>query len=200
MARARRRSHRHAWSLPGLAAPQPTRPGRSAGGDWRRSCEGRGRPPIKGAPEVVRFHQGSQSRLAGATASVSGTAEPTVSSRSPAARLFGIAAACRRCRSVDFSCAIAKASSSRRLRRHRQSTPVPATSSPGSSVDGRSRCICRGSRSSGRSNPAPVVRQSDPSHVAGPARLALDHHALGERPHQITKAQAENLLGIQKQS
>src|SRR5271170_994668 len=62
---------------------------------------------------------------------------------------------------------------------------------------GRSN-ICGGSRSPRRRNPAPVVRQSDPSHHTGPAWIVLTRHTLGTRPRQITKIQAENRRMVSK--
>jgi len=55
------------------------------------------------------------------------------------------------------------------------------------------------SRSSRRRNPAPVVRQSHPSHHSRSPRTILHRHPLGARPFQIAKAQnPEPLPGIQK--
>jgi hypothetical protein len=80
----------------------------------------------------------------------------------------------------------------------RRSIPSAIPLAPDSSVDAGRGDIRRGSRSSGRRIPAPVVKQSDPSHGAGRARLVLDRHALGERSRQITKAQAENRCLVSK--
>jgi hypothetical protein len=124
----------------------------------------RGRPPIKGKrlkklSAILNDPKVSWQR----SASVSGTAEPTASSTSPAAPRSGIAAACRRCRSAGFSFVIPKASSSRRPFWQPISTPVHAISSLGSFVAGRSRSPSR--------KPAPIS-VSKPS-ASGPTRRSF---------------------------
>ena len=81
-----------------------------------------------------------------------------------------------------------QASSSRRPSRHRpQRSPRRYSRLVRQSVAGRGN-ICGSASSSRRRDPTPVVRQSDPAHYAGSARLFLDRDALGTRSIQITKA------------
>src|SRR6266852_4606320 len=112
--------------------------------------KGRGRPPIKG----------KRLKKLSAILTACGTAEPTASSRSPAALPSGIAAARRQCRSAGCSFAIPKANSNRRPSWLPISTPVRAISSPGSSVAGRSKSPSR--------KPAPI--SASKLSASGPTR------------------------------
>jgi hypothetical protein len=95
--------------------------------------KGRGRPAIKGKPHKSCPPSSRIPKSPGsATASVSGTAEPTASSKSPPAPRCGIAVACRQCRSVGFSFAIRQASWSRTLSSPPTSMLAPETFSHGS--------------------------------------------------------------------
>ena len=47
------------------------------------------------------------------------------------------------------------------------STPIPATSSPGSSAAGNSKSLPGDASASGRGSPGPVVRQGNPAHQGG---------------------------------
>ena len=161
--------------------------------------KGRGRPPIKGKrlkklSAVLKIARSPGS----ATASVSGTAEPTASSRSLPAPRSGITAAWRQCRSAGCWSATPAASSTRKPSWHRsRCAPARHPRLVRQPLAGRGHL--RGSpRPSRRRDPAPVVRPGDPAHHPGAARPVLHRHALDPRPRQGAKAQAENRRVVSK--
>ena len=75
---------------------------------------------------------------------------------------------------------------------------APAISSPGSSVAGRSRSPLRKSAPISASKPNASGQTKRSFAPRRSARIVLDRHALGARPRQITKVQAENRCLVSK--